>query len=409
MLSKRWASLILVLLSGSYLFVLFHRLSLAVLSRPISNEVLMTQADLGLIGAAYFYPYALMQVPAGLIADKYGTRLTLGCALAIMALGCFMFGSVRAVPYLVLGRGLIGFSCALVTVPVMKAVRETFFDAKLGIMTGIVNAAGNVGGVAASVPLSIAVSVMSWRSLYCSLGIAAIVMGLAMILVLPRPPKQNTKRPGDPVWTWRTIAPILRHPRIWLLAVWMLMFTGTKLAFQGLWAGAFLSSTYGPGAGSWLLLALSLGTVAGSPLVGILSDKAPNRRLVLLGATLMVTVMWGVLWAYPYRMTWIAAVSFYLIFGVAFASYNLCIMESRDICPLWLTGTVNGIISSVGFMGSAILTQLLGLLYSTSRASASSAAGFRGMFLLNAVLLGVMAVALTWYEVRTIAGRGPEQ
>jgi sugar phosphate permease len=140
LLRFRW--LIFLILALAYLLVYFHRLSLSVVADNIIKEFSTTASTLGLLGSIYFYCYAFMQLPAGLLSDSIGPRKTVTVFLLIAAIGSIVFGLAPNIETAFIGRILVGFGVSMVFIPTMKILSQWFRPYEFAFMAGILNAVG---------------------------------------------------------------------------------------------------------------------------------------------------------------------------------------------------------------------------------------------------------------------------
>lgn len=392
--------LILLLISLAYFFTLFHRYSLAVLAINIIDEVSFVKDKLGLIGSAYFYFYAPMLFFSGVIVDYFGSKFSLKIGLSLLTVGCLLFSRASSLSLFFIGRGILGLGSAFVTIPSIKLIRETFQEKKFGVMLGIKNTVGYTGVIMASFPFAFLLSYLSWRTVYLLIGIITGLLTIISLILLPHQGAKIYKEKNGLMIN--KIYTLMKIPRLWMLSIWMFMFTGSKLAFQALWAGPYFVKVYGISYYPLILLIISVGSTVGLLIMGIISDLSSNRRKTLIYATFIVFSLWFILYIYPNKLTAIITIFFYFILGINFASFSLAIMEVRDICKLEFTGMAVGIISSIGFFGSALFTQIGNVFYKSTRGiDTTEIFQFKTMFLLNSLVILFVLILLILYEIRS--------
>ncbi len=168
-LKYRW--LVFALMGASYVLVYFHRLCPAVLAVDLMRDLNATGALTGLLGAAYFYPYALMQIPAGLLSDSWGPRKTITLFFCVACVGSIILGLAPTVSIAILGRTLVGLGVAMLFVPAMKILAEWFHKREFSMMTGILMAMGGLGSLTAATPLVFISSLIGWRNSFVAVGL----------------------------------------------------------------------------------------------------------------------------------------------------------------------------------------------------------------------------------------------
>ena len=137
--------------SGYLLSYLFRSVN-AVISPELTRELALAPASLGLLTSAYFLAFAAVQIPAGMLLDRYGPRRVEPVLLAIAGTGALLFAIAEDVPGLVLARALIGAGCAACLMAPMKAIVSWYPVARQASLAGWMMVAGGVGALAATTP-----------------------------------------------------------------------------------------------------------------------------------------------------------------------------------------------------------------------------------------------------------------
>ncbi len=186
MLSYRWVCLVTFWLV--YFFVYFDRVAPAVVAPELVKAFNISAASLGLLSAAYFYPYAAMQIPSGVLSDFLGPRLAVTIFFIIAGIGTAMFGLAQSYDWAMVGRVMMGIGVAVVYIPIMKIQAQWFRNYEFATLTGILLTVGNIGGFGAAAPLAAFVAVTGWREAFYYLGAITVVLaGLTYLLVRNRP------------------------------------------------------------------------------------------------------------------------------------------------------------------------------------------------------------------------------
>ena len=135
--AKYYRYVIFTIISSAYVLVYFHRLSPAVIAVDMQEFFNISGGVLGLLSSAYFYPYAVMQLPAGFLVDSWGPRKTVSFFLILAALGSIMMGLAPNMSLAFFGRMLIGIGVSTVFVSNFKLLAEWFAPRDFAVMGGI--------------------------------------------------------------------------------------------------------------------------------------------------------------------------------------------------------------------------------------------------------------------------------
>lgn len=284
--------------SLAYALAMFHRTAFSELASALADDGAWSASSLAWVGSAFFWCYLGFQIPAGLLVDALGARRIgpLGCAA--MGLGAALLAAADAPATMALGRGL----CAVGGVSVFLALIAECAgrsDGRASSALGQALLVGNLGGIAAGVPLSMALSALPWRTLWWLLAGASAVATIALWrLARPAPvrePLRAALRRAVPA-----IGQCLQHAPVFLAAGALGGLAGAFHGFAGFGLG-LLCQTRGISAqGEGLLVStMVLGFAIGAWLWGRLGDDAQQRAATLKGAPLAATALWAVLMLAP--------------------------------------------------------------------------------------------------------------
>lgn len=220
-LRYRW--LIFWILAFGYILVNFHRLCPAVVAVDMMRDLHAGGALLGLLGSAYFYPYALMQLPAGLLSDSWGPRRTITLFFSVAFIGSLLLGLAPSLFWAVVGRTLVGLGISMLFVPTMKVLAEWFRIREFATMTGILMAMGGLGVLTAAYPLALLSNWIGWRLSFVIVGFFTLLLAILIwIFVRDRPADLHWPSPSEPVGATlpsigllEGIKKVLTYPRFW--------------------------------------------------------------------------------------------------------------------------------------------------------------------------------------------------
>lgn len=391
----RW--LVFTVLAGGYVLVYFHRLCPAVLAVDMMRDLNASGALLGLLGSAYFYPYALMQLPAGLLADSWGARRTITVFTLIAFAGAMILGLASTVGMAILGRVLVGVGASMLFVPTMKVLTEWFRPQEFARMTGILLAMGGLGSLFSATPLALVSEWMGWRMAFTIVALATLFLAvLVWLLVRDRPGDFGMKLPMDAVGATREpavklldgVKQVLANRFFWPLAGWFFFQSAVFFTFAGLWGGPYLQHIYllsGSEAGQVLSL-VAVGLIIGGPLQTWMSNRVfKGRKPVLIMSAAITTVVIVVLLLVPAALTLSALSALCLLLGMfTSASVVVGFSAAKELFSLRIAGTAIGLINLFPFAGGAALQPLFGwvLQQHVLDASGYPVAAYRSAFAL---------------------------
>ena len=154
------------------------RVAPSVMVEELMRDFSVGAAVLGHLSAAYFYGYAGMQIPIGILLDRFGPRRLMTVAAFVCAAGCVLFATGETLTAATAGRILIGASAAFSLVGAMAIAGQWFAPARFALLSGLAMAAGMAGGVFGQAPLRLAVEASDWRTTMMILAAAGAALGV---------------------------------------------------------------------------------------------------------------------------------------------------------------------------------------------------------------------------------------
>ena len=294
MLSYRWA--IFAVLALAYFFVYFHRTTGGAISDTLQDFFGVGTASVALLASAYLYAYTLMQIPSGILTDKFGPRKAATIFIFLIAAGSILSAASAAADnftLMIVGKFIIGIGAAVVYIPIMKVLAVWYRKNEFASMSGILLLVGNVGGIAAATPMVLLMDGLGIQNTYIFLAVVTVVIaGLCWLIVRNHPSEMElpgiedivSEETGEPV-TESTSAKMgtvealkmtfASGRNFWPLAIWFFFMYGTIMLWQASQAGSFYKSVYGFSAGDAgiMVTMVGVGMVCGCPIAGRLSDR----------------------------------------------------------------------------------------------------------------------------------------
>lgn len=344
----------------AFLFLIgfFHRAAPGVIAHDLMQAFDATGATVGLLAATYFYSYAGLMVPAGLVIDTFGPRRVLAVGGAVMGLGAIMMGLAAGTPALFVGRLLVGAGASVTFVGALKIAAAWFPPTRFGFLAAVTATVGVLGALISTLPLAALVQWMGWRGAFWGVGLVTLGAATAcLVLVRDRPPGEATAAPPPRfAAVVAGVGQVLRNPHTWppCLAFFCLY---TVAGNQMLWMVPYLRDVYGFGLteAAFYAMATSLALLVAGPLTGLASDRIVGRRkAVCLTLSSAQFVLWVVfvatLGVLPPSMLYALLV----VMGLAGGAFVLVWPIAREVNPPHLDGVAVAIANFGGFLGAAL-------------------------------------------------------
>jgi MFS family permease len=335
------------------------RVAPSVMVEELMRDFAVGAAVLGHLSAAYFYGYAGMQIPVGVLLDRFGPRRLMTVAALVCAGGCVLLATGASLAVATAGRFLIGASAAFSLVGSMAVAGQWFGASRFALLSGLSMAMGMAGGVFGQAPLRVAVEASDWRATTLALALGGLALSAAAWATV----RDRWRGSGGVGRALAGLGMVLRHRQTWLIALVGLGTSAPLLGFASLWGVPFLETAYGLGRreAATLTSIVFVGWGVGAPLIGWLSDRIGRRKPPLVAGLLLQTAALAALVYVPGLPIWIVGGLCFLI-GFLGSAQIVCFALVRENHPATLSGTgigfVNGMVTGAG----ALFQPLVGLL-----------------------------------------------
>jgi MFS family permease len=231
--------------AAAYFLSYLYRTVNAVISPELTTSLGVSASSLGLLTSAYFVAFAAMQLPAGMLLDRFGPRRVEPVLLTLAGCGALAFAASESLDGLVMGRALIGAGVSVCLMAPLKGIATWYPAERQASLAGWMMVAGGLGALASTAPLAAALSVVSWRGIFVGLAVATFAAAVAILLLVPDTPRQAQR--ASLGQQWAGVRSIFRSPRFWWLAPLGSLSMGSFMAIQGLWSVPWLMQVNGYG------------------------------------------------------------------------------------------------------------------------------------------------------------------
>lgn len=356
--------LIWLLGASLYSYGFFQRVAPSVMVEDLMREFAVTAALLGHLSAFYFYAYAGLQIPLGVLLDRLGPRRVMTASALTAATGSLLFAVAHDLPVAYLGRFLIGAGVAVGLIGSLKLIMVWFPARRFATVAGLTTLVGTLGGVTAQAPLAAAVEAVGWRPLL--VGAAGIGLVLAALLWLVVRDATTTDAPAARAAAPRARAglkTVLANRQIWLLGAISGLVGGPSIALASLWGVPYAMTTYGitrPVAGGSMSVLL-VGMALGGPLVGWISDAISLRKPPVISSAAVCLVAWLFILFVPAPPMPLVNLLLFIL-GLATGGFIVNFALARELNAPSLGGTAVGVVNTMVISSVALMQPLVGTL-----------------------------------------------
>jgi len=346
---------------GHYLSSLLRNVN-AVLAPDLVGALALGPAQLGLLTSAFFFAFALVQLPVGIALDRYGPRRVQLVLMLLAALGALLFATGTSFGQLVLARAVIGCGLGGCFMSAVKAVSTWVAPKRLPSVQGYLIAVGGLGAASSTLPVRALLHHTDWRGLFLMFALLSAATGILIWLVTPR-----AAAAAGPAPSVRSVLDVYRAPAFRRTIALVLVPHAVFFGVQGLWIGRWLSDVarFSDGAVAYLLYLGMASVIFGAIAVGMITEWAGRRGIAALdvagaGVLLFVLVQAAIVIGWTPSLQTLS-VLFTLVGTITGIEYAI-IAQSL---PRELTGRAATCLNLLIFVGAflvqAVFGQLLGL------------------------------------------------
>lgn len=381
--------------AGGYLLSYLYRSVNAVIAPDLTHDLALTPSSLGLLTGAYFVAFSALQLPVGMLLDRYGPRRVEPVLLSLGGLGAIAFATADDVSGLVAARALIGAGASACLMAPLKAIATWYPAHRQASLSGWIMVAGGCGALLATTPLEIAVRASSWRTVFVGLSIVTFVAAAVIFWRVPDVPRHPNA--VGLAAQWRGVRAVFAYPRLWWLVPVGGAGIGTFFAVQGLWSVPWLMEVNGCTRieAANHLLVMGVVMLGGYLSLGLFATRLAARgiharHLFAAGYAINFVALVAIVLEIPGTYLWWPLYGFGVIVNVlAFPVLN-------DGLPPELAGRSNTATNLLMFGCSFVAQWGIGVMVDVARTSLGydTASGLRLAF---TVCLAIYALAFLWF------------
>lgn len=348
----------------SYEYLL--RIAPSVMESSLEAHYQVASGGFGLLSAFYYYAYVPMQIPVGLLMDRYGPRRLLTLACFICALGAYLFSATNVFYIGALGRFMVGFGSAFAFVGVLKLATLWLPEDKLAFVAGLAAALGTIGAMIGDNVLGHLVMKLGWKEtseITAAFGFVLVILIWFFIRDRSQHSRQQHSQPNRLNQSIQELILISKNKQIWINGFYGCLVYLPTTVLAELWGIPYLvhAHSLSQETADFANSMIFLGFTIGAPIMGTLSDRLHRRKLPMalgaLGALLMVM---AVMYIPNLSETQIFVFLFFL--GVFYSSQAIVFAVGRELAPYHAAGTAMAFTNMIVMLGGMFIQPLVGVL-----------------------------------------------
>jgi MFS family permease len=325
----------------------------------------ISAALLGTISAFFYYTYTALQIPAGLLCDRYGPRIVLTLAVLSCAIGAYVFGFSDFISLTSLGRLLMGAGSAFAFVVTLTLILNWFPPHYFAVLAGVTQLLGSAGAIAGEAPLSAVMGHLGWHPTLNLLGSCGLVLAALVYLIVRDHPQEERayQLKKTHVSMRKSLLTVLLSRQTWPIAFFACLIWAPITTFGGLWGLPFIAQTHHltTFAAGEVIASIWIGVGIGSPLIGWMSERIKQRKAPLVCCSLLGLISCLILLYVPQLSTPLLLIVLFMM-GLSASGQSLSFALIADITPRSSSSAAIGFNNMAIVCGAIFLQPLVGQL-----------------------------------------------
>lgn len=355
--------LIWLLGAGFFFYKYLVQVSPSVMTHDLMKAFHVNAMGLGNLSAFYFYAYLVMQIPVGILLDRYSPKVLTVLAIFLCSMSTFIFSQTDSLGLACLARAMIGTGAAFAAISCFKLATLWFPPKRFALISGLCMTAAMLGGVFGQVPLSFLVEWAGWRSALRIISFLGILLGFLYLIVVRDKSTSSSQSSSPEEGSGLHIRSVIGKKQTWLLSLYSGLAFAPVSVFGGLWGVPFLQVAYSisKGSAAFSVSCIFIGFAAGAPLLGWLSDYIGRRKPILFSGTLIAFFCIIVVMFSPTDSLLVLSTMLFF-FGFGASGFFTSFAMIRELFPVMLAGTVLGVMNTFDSVCEALFEPMIGAI-----------------------------------------------
>lgn len=276
-----------------FFFEYIIRLSPSIMVQDLLHDFNTTAFGLGALSMSFHYAYLGMQLPVGIMIDRYGPHRLLTFMCILSALGALLFAYAPNIWIAQVARFILGFGTAFAFVGTLKLCSSWFPIQRFAMLAGLTQAIGMLGAFVGEGPMSYVVASIGWRPYIVICGLCFVVLALLIGLIVRDHPqdaksKEEHAHHEDGHSLLRGLKVVIKNPLTWVFSIYGGLLYAPTTAFAELWGATYLETVFhiDHHYAATLVSLMFLGWFLGAPLIGWVAQRVKKQKNIMTGSAI---------------------------------------------------------------------------------------------------------------------------
>lgn len=397
----RWVIFVSVLFT--YLIMASQRTAPGLITDQLMADFSVTAATIGLVTSIQFLIYTSLQIPMGMLADRYGPNFFLIVGTTVTGIGTILYSLSAHEFVLLFARVLTAIGDATIWVNMVLILSVWFNEKEFTRLIGFAGMTGSLGFLLASVPFSILIETLGWRGAFLTAGLLLCLCATFLYFLLIKKSKQTLFVVQNKRQLEKTSSILRRtfsNRQAWALFFCHFGIVGGYIGFIGSWAVPYTIDVYGMTriAASQLIMVSLIGALIGAPLIGLVSSYLETIKRPYIFFHFMVLLCWSTFLLFKEHPPFYLLVLLFFLIGFGFGSNSLTFAVVRQTFPITESGIVTGFANTGGFLSAVILPYAFGYILDFFHSTGSISNGYYFGFITPVIISTLGLIGVTFIQ-----------
>lgn len=355
------------LAAGFFFLDYFARVAPAVMTDQLMRDFSILGTGFGFLSASFLCAYIPMQIPVGMLADRYNSRWLLGTNVLVCVAGCIIFATAHSLAVAMAGRFLLGFGAAFAFVTALKIATIWFPANRFGLIAGLTQALGMLGASISQAPMAYSVDHIGWRPTMWMITVALFFLAIAIFLFVRDKSYGSDSHATNKVTNGKAVIvglwKIMQNPQTWWNALFVgLLYAPTEIIGEA-WGVKFFRQAHGLSneVAAFATGLVFFGWAFGGPIIGWLSDHLKRRKPILFLSALLSGILIAIVIYVP-NIPFPTLCILLFLYGVANTGVGTSYAVAAEINARPLSGTSMALANMASVIIGACFQPLIGWL-----------------------------------------------
>ena len=357
-----------------------QRTAPGLITDQVMRDFSVTASTIGLLTSIQFFVYTGLQIPMGILADRYGPNFFLIIGAILTGLGTIIYSLGTHEFVLFFARILTGTGDATIWVNMVLILGQWFKVKEFVRLIGLAGMTGSLGFLLATVPFSAWIDLLGWRTAFFSAGILLCLCGILLYFVLIQKPKRifnesiSVKYELQREKTSVLLRRIFSNRQAWALFFCHFGVVGAYVGFIGSWAVPYGMNVYGMtrSDASQLIMVGLIGALIGAPLMSWISSRLATIKRPYAVVHITILLSWATFLLFKGNPPFFMLYLLFFIIGFGYGASALTFAVVRQTFPIEEAGVVSGVANTGGFLSAVLLPSIFGLVLDHFQTASSS-------------------------------------